>query len=205
MMNFRVAPILPTSLRVPVVMYLSFQTDYLMLSLSLRAFPSTPAFAHLLTSCSLLRQELLWVLFYLEGIGRRDILNDEQNKYYQLPIYNDEQTGSITWTWMSLLLRRSIEKTLRWTGLMGNLAEHLASRYTSWEEEMRWLVCVCVSLVCKGERGKLMTILFHANADGLWSDADTFRDFSSFNWGLFLVEITYCWLLLWDLADIFEV
>lgn len=28
---------------------------------------------------------------------------------------------------------------------------------------------------------ELMTILYHANAEDLASDADTFRDFSSFN------------------------
>lgn len=38
-----------------------------------------------------------------------------------------------------------------------------------------------VFIWCWGGRGELMMILFHANAEDLASDADTFRDFSSFN------------------------
>lgn len=95
MMNFRVAPILPTSFGshgdLPV---LTKRTIWYLLQsppLSLQAFSKQQAdFVEdrtmITVSCA---------ASYI--LTPSTISNDEQHKYYQMQINNDEQTGSITW------------------------------------------------------------------------------------------------------------
>jgi hypothetical protein len=60
----------------------------------------------------------------------------------------------------------------------GYLAERVAFRKQQPGKGDDWYVCAIFSWNVGEE---LMMILFHANAEDLALDADTFRDFSSFN------------------------
>ena len=93
-MNFRVAPILPTSFGshgdLPVltkrtIWYFQFSS----------IFPQ--ALSKKQADLSKLEQMIDVSRTFSTHSSSSTISNDEQHKYYQMQINNDEQTGSITW------------------------------------------------------------------------------------------------------------